>query len=90
MLSYIDTVQKYRLNYCDKKGVCKDGNNLTEEEQAGLDEIKDGIKNKGWIIYNSDKSGKIVLDTKVNFLECMSAYYISDKVVTSDEVKNAE
>ena len=51
------------------------GNNLTEEEQAGLDDIKKGIANKDWMIYSSDKSGKIVLDTKQNFLSCMEEHF---------------
>ena len=63
----------------DMKEICKEGNNLTDKEQEGLEKIKDGVKNKGWIVYNSDKSRKIVLDTKDNFLKCMSEHYESDK-----------
>ena len=40
---------------------------MTKVEQAGLDEIKEQIKHKGWMVYNSDKNGKRVLDTKENF-----------------------
>ena len=86
----MDTVSEYRWKNCDAKGNCKGGNNLTEEEQAGLDEIKDGVKNKGWMVYNSDKSGKIVLDTKDNFLKCMSEHYESDKTVTPEDIRKAE
>ena len=68
MVDYLETVDHYLWNYCDSKGSCKDGNNLTEVGEAGLDEIKEGIKHKGWMIYSLDKSGKKVLDTKENFL----------------------
>ena len=37
-----------------------------------------------------DKSGKIVLDTKENFLLCMKDHYIHDKVVEPSEVREAE
>ena len=90
MISYMETVSNYKWKYCDVKGNCKEGNNLTEQVQAGLDEIKDGVKNKGWMVYNSDKSGKIVLDTKENFIECMKEHFESDKIVTPEEVRAAE
>ena len=41
-------------------------------------------------MYNSDKSGKLVLDTKDNFLKCMSEHYQSDDTVTPKEVIKAE
>ena len=68
----------------------KDSDVLTKDERAGLDEIKDGIEKKGWMIYTTDKSGKIVLDTKTNFLECMSEHYTSHRVVSAKEVRDAE
>ena len=75
---------------CDPRGVFKEGMNLTETERAGLDEIKEGIRNKDWMIYTSDKSGKVVLDTKENFLKCMKEHYEGDQVVTPDQLRKAE
>ena len=42
------------------------------------------------MLYTSDKSGKLVLDTKDNFLSCMSEHYNKDKIVTPSEVVEAE
>ena len=90
MMGYLETVEHYMWNNCDKKGNIVNCSNLTEAEQAGLDEIKVGVKTKGWIIYSSDKSGKIVLDTKENFLECMREHFSGDREVGPDEVRKSE
>ena len=91
MQDYLDTVSRYVRDKCDSKGVVKEGgNNLTDTEQAGLDEIRKGVKEKGWMIYCSDKSGKVVLDSKANFLACMEEHYQCDKIVSPDEVRKAE
>ena len=54
---------------------------MTCEERAGLEEIKKGIENYGWMVYSTDKSGKIVLDTQENFLNCMSEHFIGHRIV---------
>ena len=69
MQEYLDVVNQYLNSECDSRGMPRDGSNLTPAEKAGRDEIRDGIKNKGWMLYNSDKSGNLVLDTKDNFLK---------------------
>ena len=57
---------------------------------AGLDEIKDGITNKDWMIYSSDKSGKIVLNRKENFLACMEEHFGCDQIVSPQTVRKTE
>ena len=49
-----------------------------------------GIVNKGWVIYTTDKSGKVVLDSKENFLNCMEEHFSMDRIVTPEEVREAE
>ena len=80
--TYMDTLINYMCNHCDNKGICEDSNNLTQKERAGLDELREVIKSKGWIVYTTDKSGKMVLDTKENFLSCMEEHYRADRVIT--------
>ena len=43
-------------------------------ERIGRDEIKDGILNKGWMLYKTDKSGKMCLDTVDNYINCMKEH----------------
>ena len=63
---------------------------LSEKERAGLDEIHEGVRNREWTIYCTDKSEKIVLYKKENFLKCMEDHYLSDPLVTLQEVIEAE
>ena len=58
MQDYMETVNQYTSTMCDSMKVHKDGTNLTETERAGLDEIKAGIRDKGWMIYTSDRVEK--------------------------------
>ena len=75
---------------CDEVGNVKDADNLTESEKKGRKEIIEGIKTKDWIIYETGKSGKTVLDTKQNYLEVMKKHFEKDKVVDMKEVTKDE
>ena len=88
--TYMDTLASYLCEHCDEKGVAKDSNVFKHEKPAGMDEIWEGNISKGWMVYTTDKSGKVVLDTKENFLQCMEEHYGMDKVVTPEEVRKAE
>ena len=70
----MDAVRRYVNKYCDRDYVMKDSEVPTREEQPGRDEILDGVKNKDWIVHNSDKSGRIVLDTKTYYLASMEEH----------------
>ena len=48
--AYLDTVDEYLHQNCDSRGVSECSEVLTPREKAGLDEIRDGITNKGWMI----------------------------------------
>ena len=52
--------------------------------------MREGIKFKDWIVYSTDKSRKMVLDTKENFLSCMEEHFRADRVITPQEVTQAE
>ena len=56
----LNTCNKFRVEMCDTKGKPLDSNNLTKAQFLGLKEIREGVKNKGWVLYGSDKSGKLV------------------------------
>ena len=63
-LDRMETVSRYAAENCNPDGTIKDSVVLSPEEEAGRQEILDGIKSKDWILYTSDKSGKMVLDTR--------------------------
>ena len=80
------TVSKYMTSHCENKGVIKMSENLTKSEKIGRAQIKDGILNKGWMLYSKDKSGKMCLDTVTNYRECMEEHVSSDPKVTAKTV----
>ena len=64
---HMTTVRDYIDKYCDKKGMIRDSENLTAIEREGRSQIENGIENKGWCLYQTDKSEKICLDTIHNY-----------------------
>ena len=64
---------------CDLKGVIRGSEILTESEKEGMRQIKEGIISKGWHLYQTDKSGRMCLDTVKNYVECMSEHLEKDE-----------
>ena len=89
-LDRMNAVNMYMFENCTSDGSIKDSGILTPEEEDGRKEILEGVKTKNWLVYNSDKSGSIVLDTKENYLEAMKEYYQKDPVISLDEVREIE
>ena len=48
--SYMEALSNFMCDQCDEKGELKDGDVLSHEERAGLEEIREGIKTKNWMI----------------------------------------
>ena len=87
---HIDTVKEYMLTNCDRKGVINQSENLTDRERKGRDQIMRGIANQGWMLYNTDKSGKLCLDTVANYKECMASHVANDPIVSAKTVRDGE
>ena len=64
--------------------------NLTEKEELGRQEIVEGVKNKDWRLYSTDKSGKLVLDTNENYLRTQGKHVGKDKEIGIREVGESE
>ena len=62
-LERMDVVSEFMSNFVDPQGNMKESRILTKEEERGRQEILEGIKTKGWILYNSDKSGQLIIDS---------------------------
>ena len=52
--------------------------------------VKTGICESGWCLYQTDKSGKMCLETVQNYIQCMNDHVKDDEVVTPDRVREAE
>ena len=89
-LERMDFVSEFMSNFVDPQGNMKESRILTKEEERGRQEILEGIKTKGWILYNSDKSGKLVIDSKDNYLKAVREHFIKDPVITLEDTRKAE
>jgi hypothetical protein len=86
----MDELKNFVKNRCDENGKIIGAENLTRDELEGLREIEIGIKTKDWMLYVTDKSGLMVLDTKQNFLESMKDHYSGDQEADIKDVIAAE
>ena len=89
-LERMDVVSEFISNFVDPQGNMKESRILTKEEERGRQEILEGIKTKRWILYNSNKSGKLVIDSKDNYLKAVREHFIKDPVITLEDTRKAE
>ena len=89
-LQLLDAWDLYIGKHSDKNGRIKGANNLTRAEALGRKEISEGVKNRNWMLYGTDKSGRLVLDTRDNFLRAMEPHYSGDQEVTYQAILNSE
>ena len=52
--------------------------------------MDEGVKEKDWMLYSTDKSGRLVLDKKDNFLREQQKHANRDKVATLGDVRESE
>ena len=84
-----EVVIKYKNDYCDKSGNILE-NNLSEEQLKDIKELKCRIKKEGLICGETDKTGKLTLDTLENMTEKMEKHIKDDKVLNDKEIKKLE
>jgi hypothetical protein len=82
-------VMKYKNENCDTFGNILD-NNLSKTELKELKNLKNRIEKEGLICSQTDKTGRLTLDTLENMTEKMEKHVKNDKVVTEKEVKTIE
>ena len=89
-LSLLDTWDLYVKDNVDDKDNHKNSMNFTKQEELGRKEIQTGIKDRGWILYGTDKSGKLVLDTQENFDRAMEPHFKNETEVSINNVHASE
>ena len=55
-LDRMKAVDEYIRENCNYLGEMNENQVLTDKEELGRKEILQGVKEKGWMVYNSDKS----------------------------------
>ena len=82
-------VMKYRHENCDKFGNVSD-NNLSKTKLKTMKNLKTRINKEGLICSQTDKTGKLTLDTLENVTKKMEKHVKDDKVIDVKKVKTLE
>ena len=86
----LKTVDKFMEEKCDKNGRLKEAN-FSKKEEKTLKSLKKRISDEELAVYESDKTGKLVVDTLENYEHKMKQHMHNDKVLTQKQVqKNSE
>merc|ERR1711954_395170 len=86
----LQATRRYVAEECEDNLLPTGGHNLTRQEAMGRKEIVNGIKSRGWMLYETDKSDKMVLDTVENFVEAMRPHYQNHRISSLEEVAESE
>ena len=74
----------YMSDHCNDKGFIKKSN-ITEEEALGIRSIQRRVAEREWTVMPSDKSGKLTVNLRDNYLERLKAHTEGDQVVTVED-----
>ena len=82
-------VLEYKKNHCDKFGNIHD-NNLNKEKLKDIKDLKNRMKTENLACGETDKTGKLTLDTVDNISKKMNKHIKDDKILNAKEVKRLE
>ena len=82
-------VEKYKDEHCDKSGNVLE-NNVSESQLRDIKNLENRMKKQGWTCGETDKTGKLTLDTLENVKKKMDKHIKDDKVISEIEVRKLE
>ena len=84
----LEKVDEYMRNKCDEKGYPK--SNLTKDEKVGLKELKKKIDDQELVVFKTDKSGKLSVDTVENYKSALEVHTVNDTKTDMGKVEAIE
>ena len=84
-----DAVSGYKSEFCDRKGKIKQ-DNLSTKERIGLEECKNSTKEGGQVYMVTDKSMKMSVDSRENYMNEMKNHVRGDTQMEKKDVDNTE
>ena len=84
-----DVVSGYKTEFCDRKGKIKQ-DNLSTKERMGLEECKNNSKEGEQIYMVTDKSKKMAVDSRENYMNEMKNHVRGDTQMETKDVVNTE
>ena len=83
-LEATEVFEKFVDKNCDKHGnILK--KNLTKGETAGIKSLKEKINNSEALVLPTDKSGKLSINSRENYINRMEPHFANDKIISWDE-----
>ena len=64
--------------------------NLTKQEQSGISSLKKKVADKEIVIFQTDKSGRVSVDTPENYRIAMQSHFVSDPVISQERTNSIE
>ena len=84
-----EVTKAYITSRCDSKGNIRDGN-MTKDEAEGIRSIKKRVKEEEIVCIQTDKSKRLAVNTKQNYLERLYAHAEGDKAVNIEDKNRLE
>ena len=84
----MESVEEYKEKHCDKNGYPE--SNFSKQEWAGVKEIKEKTKNKECFVKQTDKSGKLTIDTVENYSSFIEEHTTNDELIDVKKVDYLE
>ena len=81
--------REYLDEFCDNKGRIKESN-LSKEVRTGIKEIKCKIKAGEGVVFTTDKSSRLSMDSVENYNEALMKHVQGDSIADEKEVDKAE
>ena len=82
-------VSDYKEKKCNDKGWIRNGN-ISKEQASGLKQIKERMKNKEVVVFSSDKSSKLTVDTVENYTKAIMKHAKDDLITDKKKVMEIE
>ena len=87
-MEVLETTKKYIHENCIQNG--RQRLNITQEELAGLQSLKRKTKAEDWVIMETDKSKRLSIMTKENYVQATNPHVDNDLLVTAEDLHHIE
>ena len=81
--------KEYISDYCDKNGKIKDSN-ISIDQQKAMKELKRRVEVDNLVIYETDKTGKFVIDSLENMENKMKKHFENDDIIDGKDNRKIE
>ena len=85
----LDCVRGYVKEKCDKKGYPRE-QNLSEANSKGMKSLLDRTKNKEIVVTQTDKSGRLAVSKRENYIQAMEPHFIQYPEQSWEERRSLE